>query len=353
MPRKTHTIDKGQVTLTTFFTPGSQAKPSSSKKTTITPRQTVAAGGSTKKKGKRRENNSSGLSTPGTLKGKTRRTSALASDANLGIANETFAHCEGSHRHVEVYESDSDGVIDLTGSPVAQRTVRYGLPTPVTAVKSGAPPRAEATPTPTHRPGQRLHNLVSTPRAELALATPPNTRSPKRILQQPTPSTPPRLVRMHALPQSLFSPPSPRKQSPRGRPPYDDASGTRFGTTLSESQEIVPSSQTQEDNPFDVRDKGGSSKNLGSLFKLPLLPARFEASCSLPCKSPTRVASLGRTFTMPTSPASAPRRRSSGSSSDSEIVPTSQVNEEELIFFSPGRSSSKSLSLVKRLLVSY
>lgn len=332
MPKKSRGLEFGQVNLTAYFPSVSQARASSSRKRkpqAATARQNDAAapGESSKKKGKRKENTS--LVTSGS--------------ENVYEIPDSPVQDGSSRKHLR---ANKDDIIDLTDSPMARRTFKYGLYTPVTAPKRRVQPPAEPTPTPTHtRPGQQTHDLVSTPHhAELALATPVATQSPKHALQQPTPATPARSRRMHALPQSLFSPLSPAKKSPRHRFPHDEAPESKIPAMLSESQQVVLSSQSQDINPFEVQDKGGPSKGSDSLFKLPQLPARFEVHRSPSRKPSATSSSPRRSFKMPTSPASASRRRSARlRSTSNEVVPTSQSHEEELIFFSPGRSSSKCL----------
>lgn len=339
MPKRSTKVEKGQVSLTTFFAPGSQTKSSKARKRqAATPRHNATLGESSQQKVRRKENKSPLASPQATPKRRSRRLSALGSETNIGTAGHaTATSSEGGGPGQPGETSKHDEVIDLTDSPSADRIIKYGLPTPVTMPKRRAPPAMEPTPTPTHtKPGREALDLMFASRCDGSSPATPLARPSEPVAQQqPTPTTPSR-SRPHALPQSIYSPLTSSKDSPRRRL-GDIPASVVHEMMPTESQRLVPSSQTQDDNPFNTPDKEGQSKNTGSLFKIPQLPARFEDGSS-PSRRTSTANSRSARFKVPTSPASA---RVAASSRMKETVCTSQPWEEELVYLSPGRSSSK------------
>ncbi|KIP09188.1 hypothetical protein PHLGIDRAFT_126492 [Phlebiopsis gigantea 11061_1 CR5-6] len=337
MSKRFSRVEKGQVSLTSFFTPGYQAKSSKSQKRRLaTPRRNATLGESSQQTVRRNENKSPVSSPQTTPKKRSRRLSALGSETNM----ETIGHvvdgsAEGSERHDE---TNSRGkVIDLTGSPTSDRIIEYGLPTPVTLLKRRAPPAPEPTPTHARSCQEAVDGTSISKHGDIGFTT-PLARITEHAVQQPTPATPSRSRNSHALPQSLFSSPLSRKKSPKHRPVHAYFTSAMQDTTSSESQGIIPSSQTQDCNPFEVQDKASPKP----LFKIPQLPARFEGD-DTPSRRTSTTDTHSTRFKVPATPVS---RRIGTSSKMKETVPTSQPYEEELIFLSPGRSSSTGSSEV-------
>lgn len=220
--------------------------------------------------------------------------------------------------------------------------------------KQRLPAAALPTPPPTHQfvPKRTLPPFVSDDSDDIPDSTP--TPMPNKA-HVPTPRTPPRTSKgkQRAVSDSPVDLCSPGLTSPlTSLPPSPEpATIQRNATTFEDpGDEIVPSSQTQilEWNPF--LDEPSQPKSDEFVFKQPLLPASrarlstlgHGSPSSTSFRPPSRRVKLPpplKTRGLTTSPARSPSTSSRGSS---QIVPTSQTDEEELVI------GSTSLSPMRR-----
>ncbi|EKM59446.1 uncharacterized protein PHACADRAFT_181451 [Phanerochaete carnosa HHB-10118-sp] len=327
-PKASGSKIKGQMPLAYYLNPPSTTKVPADRKRDKQPPTTSSQDDFLVEdnKNKIKENVSPVTSPHNTPKRRRLQLQALGSETNVFGDVETPAQDESSKARAD---ADKEGeVIQLSDSSTLSSTnVHVGLPTPVTALKPRTGAMQRSTPTPAQKPSHQPSVSTHTPHMR---TRPPDT------LQQPTPDTAVRAVRM-----SIASSPPARVSS--DSPPTSRISSARRMPTAGPF-EIVASSQGSQDlelNPFI--DGTGSEPTMGGLFKLPSLPARLQHSSSLSLdtsgapSSPTRYSKLHGIS------ASAVGRTPSKSERDM-IVPSSQGDEDELEFWSPGKNSHTSES---------
>lgn len=341
-PSKNKKKQPVQTTLSSsgFFTPASVKRSSSSRKRVATPatrtqRNDPEVGEPTRNKGKRKENiNVSPTVSPQITPKKRKLHRALGSETNLRPADDSSTPAQGESSRATIDAENSNDIIDLTDSPSAVRISRIGLPTPITGLRQRLAFAVEPTPTPTRRPVQDTHRSRHTRLyPSESPATPQVPYPPKEVRQLPTPRSPLRPEQdPEMLPTYLLSPSC--RKTPSPSPPPSPASGDpdweEWQLAKSMPHQVVPSSQTQDINPF--LDNVVSEPN-NTVFKLPSVPSRVQTLQSPLSRAPGTPSSSTTEFKLPISPASALRVKTP-SHSVGEVVPTSQAGEEELVFFS-------------------
>jgi hypothetical protein len=342
-PSKNKKKQTVQTTLSglNFFTPASGKRSSPSRKraalpATRTQRYDSGIAESTRNKGKRKENiDVSPSVSPQTTPKKRKLQRALGSETNLRLADDSLTPRQGESSKTSTDADSSKNIIYLTDSPSPVRISRIGLPTPVTDLKQRLAPAAEPTPTPTHGPVHDTHRFRHTNlHPYKSPATPQVLFPPKEVRQLPTPRSPLRPEQdPEMLPTYLLSPSCRRTPSlsPPPSPVPGDPDWEEWQMAKPAPQQVVPSSQTQDVNPFL---DGVASEPTDTVLKLPSVPSRVQMPKSPSHRAMSIPGSSGTAFKLSISPASTLPFKTP-SHSVGEVVPTSQVGEEELVFFSP------------------
>ncbi|GJE84926.1 hypothetical protein PsYK624_010020 [Phanerochaete sordida] len=331
---------RGQMPLTAFYRtpPATTARPTRKRKQppTVASQDDSLTEDHPQKKGKVKENVSPVVSPNSTPTRRRLKLQALGSETNVLSGVETPVQGESSKTRVDGNKETDD--IEIADSPPpSPSTIRLGLPTPVTAPKRRTGFFKQSTPTPVQR-------AVQQPSA--ATHTPQMPSRPKRALQQPTPSTVARSKRRITNTEPIIissdSPPTTRRArnaepiiiSSDSPPTTRRAANTEPIVISSDSPpttRLVPSSQGSQEleiNPFIDSLGPKPTKDDSSLFKLPSLPARLQqpsSSVHTPAASSSKVEQPAH------------RAARTPPKVKHDIVPSSQADEDELQFWSPGR----------------
>ena len=293
-----------------------------------------------KDKGKRKENiNVSPTASPQTTPKKRRLQRALGSETNLKTPDDSsgsLTPVQGESSKVVPEAAGFKPVIDLTRSPSAPRIGGIGLPTPVTGPKRRTGSAVEHTPTPTRKSVLEAQTILRT--RLRAPGTPRTLRPTKEILQQPTPASPLRIRTRGEMSSPVWSPsyrykpapPSPLASPIPGDPEWEEYQQEKEKAKNKKRQFY----QIPNENPFLGDDVSGTQSSL------------FESSADLSRRqtppSPSRRMSVSRSSSSsrikpPSSANTSYFRTPTPPHPPLAVVPTSQPDEEELVYFSPLR----------------